>query len=104
MVRHKGKVELRISQIREFAEQLRSVADTCDANCNLAEEKAIETLLVTHFPTGQDGIESIAKFVGAVYTAASEARMQMTLRAAESPEKYESKLNRGSGRKKADGG
>jgi hypothetical protein len=91
MARHKGKVELRVSQLREFAEKLRAVADTCDSNCDLATAKGIETLAVTHFPTGEDGIESISKFVGAVYSAASEALLKQTLQAAEPRASYTTK-------------
>lgn len=76
MVRHKGRVELPIAQLREFNQRLRAVADTCDGNLDLAEAKGIESLAVTHFPTGEDGVESIAKFVGAVYAAAAEAMLK----------------------------
>lgn len=76
MTRHKGKVDIQISQLREFAEQLRNVATLCDDNCDLAVKRERDVLSVTHYKTALDGIESISKFIGAVYCAATESNLK----------------------------
>ena len=88
MPRYKGKTTVELSQIEEFADHLIALAETCRANVQLARQHEVEEPLeCTHYATALDGIDSISKFGGAVYTAVSTALMKKSLNPKESIKK-----------------
>lgn len=79
MSRPKGRQPLTLAQIRQFAEELRTVAAACDHNCDFAQQQGMDTLNVSYYATGVDSCEGVSKFAAAIYQAATETRLKMAL-------------------------
>lgn len=79
MARYKEQTETTGQAIRDFAETLRLLATEFERHADFMQESHLSTIQVTHWATAKDAAEGLAKFGGAIQSAAMKARMDADL-------------------------
>lgn len=74
MPRYNDSDKLKIEQLREFARNLRVIADLCDSHVDMIDADAVE---ITMLKTGKQGIDKLSKFIGALGKAITASKLSL---------------------------
>lgn len=79
MARYSDTTTLSISDIKHFADSLRSVADMLTSACEVAEKGGSETVECTHYKSGLEAVDKLSRFSGAVHLAIAQSKLSQAI-------------------------